>query len=106
MLGRIMDTPAIDKRGTRSPVVAGVTTAVCVTVCCGFLAAVLNAFLTGRTRFPAKWNDIYVTWAANPGWFIASVIALLLIAAVMARASIVCGKHFLRLIRDRSSRFV
>lgn len=92
-----------EQRGTRSLFLAGVMTALCFAICGGLVAAVINAFLTGRTKFPAKWNDTYVTGAENPGWFIASIIALLMMAAVMAWLSMLCGKQLLQLIRDRLS---
>jgi len=57
---------------------------------------VLDALLTGRTKFPAKYNDTYVTWAANPGWFVASLVAWLLMSAVMAYAFLICWKGLVR----------
>ena len=94
--------PDVEDRKTRSPLVAALGTLLLFGFCILCASQLLDALLTGRTRFPAKWNDVYVTWTANPGWFTASVIAWLLMMAFMAHVSILGWKHLVRLVRGGS----
>ena len=83
----------------RSPVVTGLSTLLILGFVVLVASQVLDALLTGRTRFPVRWNDTYVTWDANRAWYVASLMAWLLMTAVMAYAFLRCWKQFVQLLR-------
>jgi len=87
---------------TRSPIKAAAATLLLLSISVLCASQVLDALLTGQTKFPAKYNDVIVTWTRNPGWFIASIVAWTLMTALVGYVTILGCKHFLRLIRDRS----
>jgi len=93
----------VEDQKARSPLAAALGTLFLFAMCvlCG--SAVLEALLTGKTRFPARYNRTDVTWADNPGWFVASLGAWLLMTVLMAHVSIRGCKQFLGLIRGNSS---
>ena len=92
-----------DSKPLRSPFVEALRTlffASFFAVSSGFL---ILSLWTGRTMFPARWNDIYVTASGDTGWFIASMIGWLLICWLFAWLTYRCGKRFV-LSRRRNPR--
>jgi hypothetical protein len=65
---------------------------------CGY--ELVAALVTGRTIFPVRENDVYVTLARQPAWYAASVVAWLLMFGFMAYASLRCWIRFRRAIHS------
>jgi len=57
---------------------------------------IVGALVSGRTIFPARWNDIYVALAEEPGWFLVSLLAWLLMFGFLAYVAFQCWRRFFR----------
>jgi hypothetical protein len=74
-------------------------------ICFEALAAyqVIEAILSGRTIFPARYNRVVVTASADPGWFIASLIAWALICGIFGYMCWRCWKRLAAALDQDSS---
>ncbi len=96
MKSSLLDT---SKRPLRSPVVEALRTLFFVGLLLVPLRFIAIAVLTGRTIFPAKYNRTLVTAAADPVWFAASVLAWLLMAALLAYISLRCWQRLVMALK-------
>ena len=87
------------KLKTRSPTVAALATLLMFGFSALSIGQVVLALVNGRTRFPARWNEIYVSWDANPGWFAASLIAWMAMSGFFAHLTLLCAKQVMHLWR-------
>jgi anti-sigma-K factor RskA len=60
---------------------------------------VVEAFLTGRAKFPARWSESYVTWDSHPGWFLASVVITAMMAVLMGHTAMKAWNRYRSLRR-------
>lgn len=87
-------SPPSTAKVLRSPLVEALRTLLFVAFLLIPSRFVVIAALTGRTILPIKYNRTYVTAAAHPVWFAASVAAWLLIGAILAYMSWRCWQRF------------
>lgn len=86
----------------RSPSIEAIRTLFIGSFLIGSTYAIVDSLLTGRTKFPARFNDTYVTWTTSPGWFVASIIALLLLWALFGYVTLRCWKRFVRALQHQA----